>query len=306
MFMRTIEIIYGNLLGDGSIRSDKSKYFTFQVVGKDKSFLEWIKKLFNDSKIKCWISRNKFNLFLLGFYINSCPFSNFISLRENWYKQENGKTQKIVPKDLKLTPKILLFWFLGDGSLIRRKNDENRVPPIVLATNSFLKEDVDFLIQKLKDLNLNFYPVRYKSGFTGKECGYCLYSNTQDGTPFRFFKLIGLDCPKEITNCSTGNKGRYGEEKFFKDKWPTEEDWNKILSNMKEIANILKEKRKRLGLTQREVAKLVGITREHVRDIENGRRCASVHIFRKILKALNLDITYSLKRLNKNTYKIGG
>lgn len=303
--MEMIELIYGSLLGDASIRSDKGRYFTYQIVGKDKNFLEWFKRLFERFGIRCWISKNKSELFLLGFYINSCPFPQLVSLRKKWYKQENGKTIKIIPRGLKVTPTSLLFWYLGDGSLIRRKHDSTRVPFIVLATNTFSKEDIDFLILKLEEVNLTFYPVKYKSGFTGKDCGYCLYSNTQDGTPFRFFKLIGFKCQKEIANFSTGRRGIYREEKFFKDKWPTEEDWAKILSNEKELANTFKEKRKQLGLTQREVAKLVGTTREHVRDIENGRRCASVAVFKPLLKALNLDVAYLLKELNKNTY-VGG
>jgi len=297
--MKILEIIHGILLGDGSIRSDKNKYFTFQLVAKDKELLEWFRKLYNNFGIKCWISKNKSNLFLLGFYINSCPFAEFLSLRKEWYKQENGKTVKIIPRNLKLTPTTLLFWYLGDGSLIRRRYDSNRVPFIVLATNTFSKEDIDFLIHKLKELNLNFYPVKYKSGFTGKSCGYCIYSNTQDGTPFRFFKLLGFKCPKEIENCSSGSKGIYKEEKFFKGKWPTEEDWIKIFSNTKEISEIIKQKRKQLSLTQREV-RSIGMTREHIRDIENGRRCASVHIFKAVLKALNLDITYLLEELGQD------
>jgi DNA-binding XRE family transcriptional regulator len=132
-------------------------------------------------------------------------------------------------------------------------------------------------------LDLNFYPVKYKSGFTGKECGYCLYSNTQDGTPFRFFKLIGFECPREIANCSTGKKGIYKEEKFFKDKWPNEEDWIKILSNVKEIGPILRRKRLELGLSQNQLAKKVGIRRENIRDVELEKRNLSVKNFRKIL-----------------------
>jgi hypothetical protein len=66
------------------------------------------------------------------------------------------KTIKTVTKDLKLTQLLYSFGIFGDGSLIRRKNDRNRVPFIVLATNTFLKEDINFLIQKLKELDLNF------------------------------------------------------------------------------------------------------------------------------------------------------
>lgn len=292
-----LEFVYGNLLGDASIRSDKDKYFTFQIVARDKNFLEWCGKLLSDFNLKYWISRNKTNLFLLGVYINSCPYKEFLHLRDKWYKKLNGKTIKTVPNNLELTPTILLFWYLGDGSLIRRKNDKNRIPFIVLATNAFSKADVDFLIQKLKKLNLNFYSVKYKSGFTKKECGYCLYSKTQDGTPYRFFKLIGLECPKEIANCSTGRKGIYHEEKFFKDKWPREDDWIKILSNSEETGKLIKERRKQLNISRKELTKILGVNKDYTRKIESGRRNSSVNKFRTILNTLNINSSYLLNKL---------
>jgi len=273
---------------------------------------EWLKGLFQKFKIdNSWIVQDNkiLDTFAFYFYINNCPYKNFITLHKRWYKKEklNGKFRKIVPINLKLTPTTLLFWYLGDGSLIRRRNDDNRVPTIVLATNSFSKNNVILLIRKLKELNLNFYPVEYTSGFTGKKCGYCLYSNIEDGTPFRFFKLIGLYCPKEIANCSTGSKGIYHEEKFFKDKWPTEEDWIKILSNIKEVGPILREKRLQLNLSQNQFAKIIGIRRENIRNVELCKRHFSVKSFRKILKALNLDIMYLLERLSKDlSLQIGG
>jgi len=296
--MNLNEIIDGSLLGDGSIRSQSNKYFTYQITSKDKRFLRWVEKLFLNFGIKCWISVDNPGIFKLGFYINSCPFQEFLVLRQKWYKKENGKTFKIIPFDLNITPTTLLFWYLGDGSLIKRRNDSNRVPFIVFATNTFSKEDINFLVKKLKELSLNFYPVKYKSGFTGKECGYCLYSNIQDGTPFRFFKLIGLECPKEIANCSTGKKGIYHEEKFFKDKWPTEEDWIKILSNVKEIGPILRERRLQLNLSQNQFGRKVGMRRENIRDVELSKRHFRVENFRKILNSLDLEPEFLLNKLN--------
>jgi DNA-binding XRE family transcriptional regulator len=296
-------ILEGTLLGDGCIKFDNynySKYLSYKITAKDRSFLEWIEKIFLNFKIRCWITvdNKKLNINSLYFYINKCPFPEFLLLREKWYIERlNKHAQKIIPKDLKLNSTVLLHWYLGDGCLIRRKNDENRVPFIVLATNTFSKEDVDFLIQKLKELNLNFYPVKYKSGFTKKASGYCLYSNTQDGTPFRFFKLMG-ECPKEIANCSTGRKGIYHEEKFFRDKWPTEDDWIKILSNNKEIGKTIKERRQELNMSRKELTKLLGVNKDYIRKIENGRRNTSVSKFRKILNILNLDSTYLLKKIN--------
>lgn len=288
-------IISGNLLGDGSVRSQNNKYFSYKVTSRDEKFAKWLKNLFKDFGIRCWISQENENLFSVWFYINTCSYTNFLSLRKEWYKELNGKSRKTIPKNLQITPETLLFWYLGDGSLTRRKNDSNRLPTIVLATNTFSKEDIKFLIQKLKKLNLNFYPVKYKSGFTGKKSGYCLYSKKEDGTPFNFFKLIG-ECPKEIANCTTGRRGIYKEEKFFKDKWPTEEDWIKILSNIK-IGRILRKRRLELELTQNQLAKKIGIRRESIRDVELERRNFSVNNFRKVLKALNINMSYLLKEL---------
>ena len=145
------------------------------------------------------------------------------------------------------------------------------------------------LIKKLKKLGLNFYPVKYKSGFTGKACGYCVYSSAEDETVFKFFKLIGFKPPKEIRNCSLGKKGKYRKVRYVKDKWPNKEDWIRILSNVKEIGRIFKEKRKEVGLTQLQLAKRIGVPREHVRDIENEKRRGSVRVVRKIMEEFKLE-----------------
>jgi len=300
---KIFEIIDGTLIGDACIQFDNykyQKYFSYKLSAKDRRFLEWIKLLFEKFELNnCWISIENKNptRFALYFYINSCPYRQLLELRDKWYKQINEKSMKTIPKNLKLTPIILLHWYLGDGCLIRRRSDSNRVPFIVLATNTFSKGDISFLIQKLKELNLNLYPVKYKSGFTKKESGYCLYSKTQDGTPYRFFKLIGLECPKEISNCSTGRKGIYHEEKFFKDKWPIEEDWVKILSNVKGIGKILRARREELGISRKELTKMLNVNKDYTRKIESGRRNPSVNKFRTILNTLNINSSYLLNKL---------
>ncbi len=280
--MKWIEIVNGCLLGNGCIFSDRGKYFRFKLTAKDKKFLEWVGMMLAPFG-KVSYTRDERN----GTHILYFRHPIIRKLRKKWYKKVNGKTIKIVPNDLELTPTTLLFWYLGDGSLIRHLNP-NRVPYVVLATNNFAKEDVKLLIEKLQKLNLSFYPIKYKSGFTGKECGYAIYSKVQDGTVFRFFKTIGFECPKEIADCITGKKGKSNEFKYFKDKWPKQEEWIKILSNAKEIGFLLKERRKQLGLTQKQLANKIGISREHVRDVENGKRNASISNLRKMLRFLGL------------------
>lgn len=67
--------------------------------------------------------------------------------RDRWYP--NGT--KIIPEDLILNKQVLLWWYLGDGSLPKRKARPN-YRQIVLATNSFTLEDNNRLISMLKDI----------------------------------------------------------------------------------------------------------------------------------------------------------
>ncbi|MBU3896722.1 MAG: helix-turn-helix domain-containing protein [Nanoarchaeota archaeon] len=303
-----LDILNGTLLGDASILLSNykyKKYFSFKLTAKDKSFLEWVDKQFKSFKItNSWISKDvRNNTHALYFYINSCPYPELIKLRSKWYIEREGMCmQKIIPKNLEITPIVLLHWYLGDGSLNRHK-DDSRVPAIVLATNCFLDEDLDFLILKLKELNLNFYKVKYKSGFTGKECGYCLYSKTQDGTPFRFFKLIGFECPKEIRNYITGNKGPGAKIHYFRDKWPIEDEWIRIVSNVNGIGKIIKERRLKLNISRNEINDKLGTGNDYMRKIEYGVRFPRVEKLKKIMKILSIDSKYVLENLIPENFK---
>ena len=59
---------------------------------------------------------------------------------EHWYAGEND--EKCVPRDLILTPDIMLLWHAGDGSV--NKNS------VYMSTNSFTKADCEFLVKLLK------------------------------------------------------------------------------------------------------------------------------------------------------------
>ena len=85
-----LDIIDGSLLGDGSVQTRKNKYHYFNYTAKDKKFLENLKKIFEKYRIRCWITENNPDVYQLGFYINTCPYKKFMTLRERWYKRENG------------------------------------------------------------------------------------------------------------------------------------------------------------------------------------------------------------------------
>ncbi len=67
--------------------------------------------------------------------------------RHRWYP--DGK--KIIPKDLNLTSTTMLWWYLGDGCLLKKKI-RPKFRRLALATNSFSPQEVDFLIEKLTTL----------------------------------------------------------------------------------------------------------------------------------------------------------
>lgn len=52
----------------------------------------------------------------------------------------------------------------------------------------------------------------------------------------------------------------------------------------------IKEARKSVGITQKELAELVGTSREYVAIIENGHKTPSMKLLNKIAKALNTSL----------------
>ncbi|MCD6476627.1 MAG: helix-turn-helix domain-containing protein [Candidatus Aenigmarchaeota archaeon] len=293
------DIINGTLLGDANIRSKKGKYSCYKLTAKDKNFLKWFELLINEYRITSWISQdNKLSgTYSLGFYIPTCPYPKLNVFENKWYINKECRKFKIVPKDLELNSTVLLHWYLGDGSLIRHRKSNSKVSQIVLSTNNFSKKDVNILIRKLKRLNLNFYPVKYKSGFTRKYCGNAIWSKTQDGTPYRFFKLIGLECPNEIKSCITGRKGRGSKLHYFRDKWPNGEDWLRILSNDNDIGKIIRQRREELRISRDHMNKELKVGKDYIRKIECGMRFPSVERLRKIVNILDLNYNYIFEKM---------
>jgi len=290
---KALDIIEGDLLGDGCI----TKYGTYQQEAKDKKYLEWRGGLLNRGGIKCKIiptkskssySKSKKPFYLL--YTHSCPA--FFELRKRWYiKNSKGKEIKRIPPGIKLTPTALLHWYLDDGNLKhdKRPGKIGGRPLVRLFTNDFLREDIKLLLEKLKkDLDLSFY-VLPKLNENIKR-GYVLYLYSTD--LFKFFKVIGFVPPKEIRDCVT--EIRNGKFHTFKEKWPSEDDWIKILAKTKGIGKLLKKRRKRLGLTQRKVAEKIGVTKHHIAEIEAGRKGMSSNSFNKFLEVLKLEKRESL------------
>lgn len=59
------------------------------------------------------------------------------------------KWYRIIPRTLVLTPVICLLWYLGDGGFRNRPSEGCKSFNIAISTNSFSREDNEFLIQRL-------------------------------------------------------------------------------------------------------------------------------------------------------------
>lgn len=58
----------------------------------------------------------------------------------------------------------------------------------------------------------------------------------------------------------------------------------------KELGKLIKSTRKKLGVTQKQLSEIVGLSRNYVSDIENGRYTPSVETMSKIAIYLNIDL----------------
>ena len=149
----------GIMLSDGYIRPIRTKngdtYFEMKQTTRNKDLLINIKKEFNKFDIKSQIKGIKTKLrhreepyYELLLWTNSS--SKLKDERKHWYP--NGI--KIVPQDLQITDKVLAYWYMGDGGVWRGGRDKHSVK-ITMYTNGFEKQDVEFLIKKLKKLEIS-------------------------------------------------------------------------------------------------------------------------------------------------------
>jgi hypothetical protein len=157
------QILNGLMLGDGCIvypRKYGSNYPRLTITRQleDKEYLFWqynVFKEFYGTEPKYFKSyHNKAEKFYEGYSSRTKSGEIFKLIRQAWY-DNNGK--KIIPKNLKITPLVLLIWFLDDGCIIT-KSENNLI--IKFATDGFSYDDVYFLKTHLNDsyqINLNIY-----------------------------------------------------------------------------------------------------------------------------------------------------
>ena len=165
------DVILGLILGDAHISDNtKSTGHSCLIISqtpKRIDFLYDVQKYFLTlglrSSIRISHSKIKDKEYSTG-YLTTSNNIVFDKLREWWY----GDTKKKLPHDLKLTPKIISYWFQGDG-YSRFMNDCKGIE-IIIATDSFPKDDVYAVCSQLKNIfNIHFQVwFRYKKYYTIK------------------------------------------------------------------------------------------------------------------------------------------
>ena len=146
------EWINGELLGDGSLDSQSKYSARFRYGSKYPEYIEYIRdtlKSFGMEQAGKILTQKDKRYGSFSYKYNSLSYVELLPLYKQWYPE--GK--KIVPKDIVLTPLVCRQWYIGDGSLIKRKTRKDK-PYIVLCTCGFSVEDVNQLIKKINNLRI--------------------------------------------------------------------------------------------------------------------------------------------------------
>jgi len=152
-----IESIDGFLLGDGGLQTTykgKAKVSRLTCGVQYEEFCKYLINHFStykDTSTKydresmssgyIWEGKTRFHPDL------------YIQLQRWYIKDKKGSSKKQPPNDVRITPKSVMLWYLGDGSCVQTNN----TIVIRLSTDGFDKERVEFLADKMKEKGIDCY-----------------------------------------------------------------------------------------------------------------------------------------------------
>jgi len=160
---RLLDILEGELLGDGCISSHTPQSAFYQHSSRFRSYLLWLRAKLQALELNGGkIHRRAYGLSqsgspIIDWHWSSWHYEELLSLRSKWYP----KGRKAIPNNLVLNDKKLLHWYLGDGSL-SLSNGSSGKPSIYLAAQGFTAEGRAFLTDQLN--KLGFKANAQKSG----------------------------------------------------------------------------------------------------------------------------------------------
>lgn len=181
------EIIQGELLGDGYLGRRSAWSSRYQHNSQYREYLVWLSCLLEAEGLRFCHVIPTFNQTktskISGWHISSKSYTALSEIHGKWY--EEGV--KIVPSDLKLTPRMALHWYLGDGCLLVPPSRKPQSYRVRLSTDCFRLYEVHALAEQLKEFSPSI--TRYQS--VNESRGYRLTLKSE------FLQWIG-SCPKEI------------------------------------------------------------------------------------------------------------
>jgi hypothetical protein len=114
------------------ISGSQTAYFRLHKSLEEKPWVRFIGQIFQSRGHSVSISDSKGTI-----HLHTQGTVQLYKLFQRWYKNAKKK----VPSDLKLTPRVVLHWFIGDGGTGKRR--------IVLYSLSFSKEENELLADLL-------------------------------------------------------------------------------------------------------------------------------------------------------------
>jgi hypothetical protein len=172
------EVFDGCLLGDGYLCCyNPASDISYPYFKKKNKFYDHVllvhRSLFGtdkDSRIREEYGKDKNGRPLSYPYFCTRSLAKKELLKEfkRWYPVESS-FEKRVPSDIRLTPTVLLHWFLDDGnSFHRRKMSKTNQIVITMCTECFPKENQEILRERLlSDLGLlsRFHRTQFGLGW---------------------------------------------------------------------------------------------------------------------------------------------
>jgi hypothetical protein len=179
-----MEVINGTLLGDGYLTKAIAKGHARLSMTHTATHREWLelKARALDGFTYRVLERAAHGRSKSAVALHTASAVQWVRLRNTWYP----KGQKVVPRDLVLTPRLLATWFMDDGS--------RTASQAVLCTENFGSESLWTLFWKLADLG--FKPTVAKHRTTG----YRIYLGNGNGgarheSGRRFFEMVAPYIP---------------------------------------------------------------------------------------------------------------
>lgn len=134
----------GTMLGDGWLQRRSSESARYAISQKHKSYCKWIKSLMAKYGIEQSgqiYSREKQDS--VTFRYTTRDYVDFEKEYSRWYQKE-----KIIPKDVRITPISVRHWFIEDGGFSRKEWGTREV---YFCTNGFKDNDVKYLAARLAE-----------------------------------------------------------------------------------------------------------------------------------------------------------